>query len=552
VVSFGAAQTRHHFVFWNADFVMSDGTLHALARHFAQGRKVILSGSLRSVSEEVEPILDELVDPATNILRMKSRDLVRLGMQHPHATLVGKTINQDLVASREPTQLLWSDFKHGLVAHFFQIFMLSIRPTRACRTANSFCDYGFIPEFCPDEPPYVVQDSDEMFLLELQNRESEAFLVGAGHNTIETIVPRYAEWSTREHRAAGRVPVVLHAGDRDEALERLQQESTAFVAALETKANEPVSHVGHRYWVWGVTDWLIERFSNREPVIPQELDLELSLEDLKNGSNFTDFEQRGYRAPAAGSPLGKAPRLSRLHPQFHSYALLAQALDAIKARLEREPEFRMLLVAPIGGWIDAELPLSHPRIFRIEPKHLRVWSLAGRSQVDLAFILAENSVEALVADWFGRIRPAIKNGGEVVVAARKSADVDDPRWIGRQQFMALSIAQAYKLGSLPAIETGAPANRSFADSVDHMMRARRARQVAGVIRHGGRALTHVAEIFGTHAPRRESLNICAQVARFHIPRDAEPYVYVVSRGRSKSARAEAATRAEDLPGMPSA
>lgn len=501
IVAFGPEQTRHHFIFWNADFVMSDGTLGALARHIVADRKVILAGSYRSVAEELEPRLDLIVRRDKGILSIPSRALVNLALRHPHVTSVARTVNQPHVRTLAPTQLFWSDFADTVVAHFFQIFMLSLKPTQAIRQINSYCDYGFIPELCPNEPLHIVEDSDEMFLLELQYRDQEQELVGLEANSTDRLLPSYAEWSTPEQRQAGRVPVVLHAGPLGEQVAALKQQSAAFVAELERRAPEPASHVGHRYWVWGVTSWLMKRRLEGRDEMPPELNLTLDLDDLKNASNAEDFRQRARAlVPRAGALrravhrlLGRPPRLSQGHPQHASYAVLTPEIDRLKRSLAADPEFRLLIVGDLGGWIDPEFGVDDPRIFRVEPRHLRFWSLAASARVHAALLLIEYPEDPSFVDLLHSVGSAVMPGGEVVLAQRKPVHINDPAWMARGRLGALAFAQSMALGAAPETDQSAGGDSAFAEAAEELLAALRGRRVWATLRS--------AAGFGKHAWR---------------------------------------------------
>src|SRR5204863_8147371 len=64
-----------------------------------------------------------------------------------------------------------------LAAHYFLLMPLCFRVDRQVTKVLSPIDYGFIAEICPDGRFTVLNDSDDMLMLELQERGSQAYLL---------------------------------------------------------------------------------------------------------------------------------------------------------------------------------------------------------------------------------------------------------------------------------------------------------------------------------------------------------------------------------------
>jgi hypothetical protein len=74
--------------------------------------------------------------------------------------------------------------------------MLCLKPERIIERIDSYCDYGFIPEMCPSGNTAVMADSDEFFMLELQQREQEMGLLHLGRASDVEIAHSLDEWTT--------------------------------------------------------------------------------------------------------------------------------------------------------------------------------------------------------------------------------------------------------------------------------------------------------------------------------------------------------------------
>ena len=149
---------EYHFVFMNADFLLADGSLATLARVLRNGGHVVLAPSLRIIEEKTKPLFRKRVNQKTGLLQIPPREFLKLAMPHLHPTTLGKIINQKDYHTVHPNQLFWRVDESILLGRYFLIFMLAFRPQKVIRAINSWCDYGFVPEFCPGTPTKVLGD----------------------------------------------------------------------------------------------------------------------------------------------------------------------------------------------------------------------------------------------------------------------------------------------------------------------------------------------------------------------------------------------------------
>lgn len=264
IKSMGEEARNIYFIFMNSDFVLADGSLRSLIPHFKRGVNVVLAPSFRASEEAVLPLLREAVDVENSVLAIPPRQLVDMALIFQHPTVIAKTLNQSFLKSLYPNNLYWRVGNTTMLGHYFLLFMLVIRPTRLPEQAVCFCDYSFVPEFCPGAEATVLTDSDEFFLLETQNASYEWMYIAPGKNDIETAVTTVRDWSTEEHRRYSSHTLVFHSA---ELPANLDEEREKFAAVhgriMEQLGRTPAcDHRNHYYWCGAVAAWLREKTAN--------------------------------------------------------------------------------------------------------------------------------------------------------------------------------------------------------------------------------------------------------------------------------------------------
>jgi hypothetical protein len=255
IIACGEEMLDTHFVFMNADFVIADGSLRALAKHIHDGRAIVLGPSYRAIADEVEPVLERMIDRETGILEVAPRKMVELSLPFPHRTTTAKLFNQDVFCSTHPNQLFWRVDEHTLLGRYFLVFMLCLKPERVMSAVNCYCDYSFIPELCPSGDEIAMADSDDFFMLELQGRAQETFMLRPGQMTEKAIAASLQEWSTAAHRRAADFDIVFHSRDIPPGIVQVKAVAQRTIDGIRSRLGRPKSHVNHRYWVLGVEAW---------------------------------------------------------------------------------------------------------------------------------------------------------------------------------------------------------------------------------------------------------------------------------------------------------
>lgn len=490
--TFGDGMTDAHFLFWNADFVLSTGSLSHLETLLDQGSKVVLTGSIRAISEDAAPELLAHVDES-GVLACSGRELTRLALASPHALQVAKTVNQTGPWALSPNHMFWTVGSDTVLARYWQIFMFCLRPTRALSAIDGYCDYSFVPALCPDEPVHIVDDSDDICLLELQERDQAHEPVDHGPDREARWRESIAEWCTPEHMEVARTPILFHADDVPAAAASVKVESSTYVEAISEAIGQRPAHPGHYYWVSGISAWYHHR--GYDAAAPAELETALSLRQA-----FHPSFARVRRAAAEGATgrrgltgalwrqvFGDSTAPRPFHPDHAALAALSNEVRNLRRRVEAEVR-TCLVVARPSTWIDRLLPPDGTRFFQFDPADLAIWRLAPppdvselliylrpQDRADPARLLA--NARAALAPGHGRVtlllhQPpgANEDGTELFDLSRRAMESSDLQGLASRTVEVGPFSRIYArafmsaLGSIPTSQTarGASARRVVA------------------------------------------------------------------------------------------
>ena len=251
VTDVGAAMVNQYFLFINSDLVLADGSLKSVARRVLEGPRVILANSIRATSEELEPRLHELMNRRSRALSIEPRQLVRMSISALHPTQISKIVNSDLCHSIHVNQFYWQLDSNTLISRHFLMFMLCLKPERVIEHIDAFCDYAFVPEFCPSGERVAMEDSDEFFALELQTRESERDFLRIGRASVAGIAESLSRWTTEDHREnALRHTLTFHAEELPSNHATEIEVADRYIREISRHLSpdpQPIRH--HPYWV---------------------------------------------------------------------------------------------------------------------------------------------------------------------------------------------------------------------------------------------------------------------------------------------------------------
>lgn len=266
IADLGDAGLGTYVILMNADFVLAAGSLKSIFDRIQQGYGIIAGPSIRAVDTSARPILLNWIDKDTGILSVPPRQMMRLVLDNLHNVILGRTLNeQHVVEANYYHQLYWRISPDCLVARCFLIQPFCFRVDRKMEKVLCPLDYGFATETCPEGRFCVLNDSDEFSMLELQDRDSESYLLrfvphpGPWQERLtrlpEEIAAHAAEWTTVEHRRAASRNLYFHASDLPNDVDQ-QAAPLAEVMSQAFNAMPPaVSHLRHIHWLPAVRNY---------------------------------------------------------------------------------------------------------------------------------------------------------------------------------------------------------------------------------------------------------------------------------------------------------
>jgi hypothetical protein len=362
---------EYHFVFMNADFLLANGSLATLARVLRSGGQVVLAPSLRIIEEKTKPLFRKRVNQKTGLLQISPREFLKLAMPHLHPTTLGKIINQKDYHTVHPNQLFWRVDESILLGRYFLIFMLAFRPQKVIRAINSWCDYGFVPEFCPGTPTKVLGDSDEFLMIETQEKTKEKELLRYGSLNPKGVKKSLDEWLTPGHLQNFQHEIIFHTKDLPEKVAKAKNDFKSFIENIAWKKIRLHSHQNHFYWKSGLNCWLRERakFGNFEK--PKELKFISkfveTIKFLQNKLFFLANKNKFYSWSTEESIM--EPRL----------ALLEKILSRKNVFSEKD-----LIVSDHRNIISVLCLLK--RKFEKKKCEMRVITLSGKNEIDRKYL----------------------------------------------------------------------------------------------------------------------------------------------------------------------
>ncbi len=331
----GDEMTSTHFVFLNADFMLADGSLNSLLGHIRAGHGCVLAPSFRAIAEDVEPLFRALANSGGGVVAMPPREMVRISLDHLHSTTVAKTVNQSLLQTMHPNQFYWRVDADTMIGRFFLIFMLCIKPERTFGKANSFCDYGFVPEMCPSGRITVLSDSDDFFMLEAQGRFQESSHLCLGPQSPDGVIASLGEWTTKEHRFIADHDLVFHAKNLPSNIEQYKAAAARHIEGIKRALPPALGHENHAYWVNGLATWRAQRHRAGETSIPPEAaghaPVMPTVVSAESHAPLSIPHSRTWRSIVRSWLVGKRPKLRVWHHEWADYRMLREELAALDA-----------------------------------------------------------------------------------------------------------------------------------------------------------------------------------------------------------------------------
>jgi len=389
----GPAMVDIPLIFFNADFVLADGSLRTVGEKILAGERLILAPSYCVVAESVTPWLVSKQDQMSGSIAIPSRELAATALRNRHNTIRGKTVNQQLFSVEWMDQFYWLVDEQTMLAHQMPFAVVSMRPERVVAEMRTFWDYGIISEACPNTPRCVLADSDDFLMIELRAADTARGQLSLGWPEPEQIAEKAASFVTKDPIELARYTLVLHSGDLPSQIDDAKAQLDAFVdrvlAALPT---EPTPWINHPIWAYHypafhrAREAFLERRAQAGATGGEDLASMLELAAVTDvPAIIINPTGRGLQATARRlyyKHFGKAPWLRPLHPRW---ADVQPALNILKSL----PEARILVVT--------SLTLSERLFGNLKARHVDASGLGTSSELEM--LPADNG-----GDQAGRLR----------------------------------------------------------------------------------------------------------------------------------------------------
>jgi hypothetical protein len=312
IADLGVEGLGSFIIIMTADMILSAGSLKSLFDRLEEGYDIVTAPSIRVVDAETRPLLLDRVDGQTGVMTMTSRQMMRIINAHLHSTVRARTVNEaEFIDSTYYHNIYWRVSPDCLVACYFLLMPLCFRVQRQMTKVLCPIDYGFIMEICPDGRFTVLGDSDEMVMLELQERDSQAYLlrIAPPARTLEERLARLEReiatttggWATAEHRRSANRLLYFHERDLPSDIAARTARFELFIRNIFAQMPPPASHIRHFHWLGDVRNyrsWMVWG-GVTEPVA--------LLDDSRNATRPTG-EELSTRSQWAGGPMRRLLR----------------------------------------------------------------------------------------------------------------------------------------------------------------------------------------------------------------------------------------------------
>ena len=253
-------------IIMTADMILSAGSLRSLLERIEAGYAIVTAPSIRVVDAEVRPLLTERVDRETGVMTMTSRQMMTIVNAHLHNTVRARTVNEaEFIDSTYYHNIYWRVTPDCLAAHYFLMMPLCFQVQQKMPKVLCPIDYGFITEICPDGRFTVLNDSDDLLMLELQERDSQSYLlrIAPPASTMEERLTRLeieiatttGGWATAEHRRSASRMLYFHERDLPPDTAERTARFAEFMQNIVAQMPPAPSHIRHFHWLGDVRNY---------------------------------------------------------------------------------------------------------------------------------------------------------------------------------------------------------------------------------------------------------------------------------------------------------
>ena len=441
----GAAMTQTYLIFLNADFIVSDGSLGHLGRLMREGKRVVHAPSFRVTLEDIVPKLQARVDASTGVLRVPSRDMVKLALANKHRTVKARTVNQRLSHQTWMDQYYWYVDEDTLIGYQWPVALVAIKPDCVVTAPVLVWDYGFIPEAAQTAERYFIGDSDDFFMIEPQSRDSGNAMIRAGWICLDDIARNLSTWTTKEQRECGKQLLKIHADDLPESLDEVAKESRAYMAEIFRRLSpNPIPHIGHTYlspWFDAAT----ERMRGRQADKERSEGIAASAGRVASAAELN--------VPSARNPIirmvktvyrksfGVPPQVNNFHPLWADSSPVTSRIT-----VWREAGAQKIL------WVSSRDSLLNRLVSkRVPPSALLTGKLLETAMFDACVCELKLNELSVLHDLYGKIRSVVKDGASIAVCIVKEGGMLDGAelLLERTLFPDIDISAIHFFGTVP-------------------------------------------------------------------------------------------------------
>jgi len=279
-------------ILMNADFVLSEGSLRSLFDRIAQGYQIITAPSIRVGDHLARPLMTEQLYSGKKGRGFPARDMMSIVEKCLHGTVLARVINEpQLIETSYYHLIYWHINESCLAARYFLLMPLCFQVRRHLETVTCPVDYGFLEQLCPGGRYTVLADSDEFLMVELQDRDSEAYLLAPAQkfssraeaidHKISQAIKNVAEWTTFEHRRAIANTLLFHSQDLPVGIQGKLVEFDAHMARMLAALPPPVPTQRHFHWLGAVHHYREKMYPHSARLLADDLnDIVIDLSEL--------------------------------------------------------------------------------------------------------------------------------------------------------------------------------------------------------------------------------------------------------------------------------
>ena len=236
-----AAENDYYIIFLVPDMIFSDGSFTNLLKIARTGKRVVMMGYFRTLWESFVPVFKQLYSSEQSQISATSRELIKLALHHLHPETKSWTWASPNFRRRDPVFMYTTVPGNGMIERSFHLHPIMICPKKGSLLPKIESDWSidgssYLSQAFPDfEEYYVVQDSDEVFALDLLHFDERyrGYIKPGEFNYLELLL-----WPTRHAHASHffnyRHKIYFHINDIDSSWQEADSISNRVATSLES------------------------------------------------------------------------------------------------------------------------------------------------------------------------------------------------------------------------------------------------------------------------------------------------------------------------------